>query len=114
MQEANQATLIAANLTAPFHPAVPVDVTRLDYYGRELEIGTAANNLVKLQATGAAMRKTWDELRPTIVARGGATEAKKFDQLMAQVQAAQSPVDFGRVAAPVLDEVDKLEKLFTK
>lgn len=60
------------------------------------------------------MRQTWDKLRPKIVTRGGTAEAKRFDQLMAQVQAAQSPMDFGRTATSVLNEVDKLEKLFTK
>ena len=39
-REANQITWIGADLTAPFKPLVPIEVTRLDYYGRELEISS--------------------------------------------------------------------------
>ena len=34
--------MIAADLIEPFNPQVPAAITRLDYYGRELEIGSAA------------------------------------------------------------------------
>ena len=37
-REANEVTRIAADLAAPFKPSVPIEVTRLDYYGRQLEI----------------------------------------------------------------------------
>ena len=41
-------------------------------------------------------------------------EAKThLSRLIAQVEAAQSPADFGKLATPVLDEVDNLEKVFT-
>src|SRR5205085_9308243 len=56
MREANQVTLIAADLIEPFSPPVPAAVTRLDYYGRELEIWSTAKDLAKLKATGDAMR----------------------------------------------------------
>ena len=49
MQEANQITLIAADLSEPFHPQVPVDIARLDYYGRELELWSAVKNEAKLK-----------------------------------------------------------------
>ena len=52
MREANRATLIAANLTEPFDPKVPVDVTRLDYYGRELEIWAAGAGSGQVESDG--------------------------------------------------------------
>lgn len=113
MREANQVTLIGADLAAPFKPPVPVEVTRLDYYGRELEIWAAAKNGTRLRATAAAMRRTWDSLRPRVESRD-AGEAKKFDALMARVAAAKSPDELGQLAAPVLAEVDNLEKVFTR
>jgi hypothetical protein len=113
MREANQVTLIGADLAAPFKPPVPVEVTKLDYYGRELEIWAAAKNGTKLKATAAAMRRTWDGLRPSVESRNAA-EAKKFGALMARVAAAKSPDELGQLAAPVLAEVDNLEKVFTK
>jgi hypothetical protein len=57
------------------------------------------------------MRREWDGLRPSIEARS-ATEAKKFDALVAQVEGARMPADYARVATPMLNEVDNLEKLF--
>src|SRR4029077_20421939 len=63
-RQANKATLIAADLTEPFNPEVPAAVTRLDYYGRELEIWVAAADPAKLKTTGAAMRETWNKLEP--------------------------------------------------
>ena len=112
MQEANQITLIAANLTEPFHPQVPVDIARLDYYGRELEIWSAVNNETKLKETADALKKTWDKVRPSVMEHGGDAEAKSFDGLMLQLNAAKSPEQYKSVAAPILDEVDNLEKVF--
>ena len=59
------------------------------------------------------MRRTWDILRPMVESRNSA-EAKKFDDLMARVVAARSPDELGQLAAPVLAEVDNLEKVFPK
>ena len=111
MEEANQVTLGVANITAAYKLSVPVEVTKLDYYGRELEVWAQVKDANKLQATAREMRATWDSLRPTIAAKS-ATEAKKFDALVAQVESAKTPGDYARVATPVLNEVDNLEKLF--
>ena len=111
MREANQVTLDVANMTSAYKLSVPVEVTRLDYYGRELEIWAQAQDLNKLQATAREMRQTWDSLRPSIETHS-ATEAKKFGGLVARVESATTPADYARVATPVLNEVDNLEKLF--
>jgi hypothetical protein len=111
MREANQVTLDVANMTTAYKLSVPVEVTRLDYYGRELEVWAQAKDADKLQATAREMRRTWDALRPSVQAHSAA-EAKKFEALVARVEAAKTPVDYERVAKPVLDEVDNLEKVF--
>jgi hypothetical protein len=111
MREANQVTLDVADMTAAYKLSVPVGVTKLDYYGRELEIWAQAKDANKLQATAREMRVTWNSLRPSIDAHG-ATQAKKFDALVTQVESANTPADYARVATPVLNEVDNLEKLF--
>jgi hypothetical protein len=90
---------------------VPVEVTKLDYYGRELEVWAQAKDANKLQATALGIRGTWDGLRPSIETHS-ATEAKKFDALVAQVESAKTPANYAQVATPVLNEVDNLEKLF--
>ncbi|MDX6305176.1 MAG: hypothetical protein QOI77_2145 [Blastocatellia bacterium] len=111
MREANQVTLDVADMTAAYKLSVPVEVTKLDYYGRELEVWAQAQDANKLQATAREMRQTWDGLRPSIETRS-ATEAKKFDGLIVRVESARTPAEYARIATPVLDEVDNLEKLF--
>jgi hypothetical protein len=111
MREANQVTLDVADMTSAFKLSVPVEVTKLDYYGRELEVWAQANDADKLAETVRELRQTWDTLHPTIEAHS-ATEAKKFDGLVARVESARTSADYARVATPVLDEVDNLEKLF--
>jgi hypothetical protein len=111
MREANQVTLEVANVTSAYKLSVPVEVTKLDYYGRELEVWAGVQDASKLQATTRGMRQTWESLRPSIETHS-ATEAKKFDALVARVESAKTPPDYARVATPVLNEVDNLEKLF--
>jgi hypothetical protein len=114
MRAANQVTLIAADLSEPFNPQLPATVTRLDFYGRELEIGTAAKDLKQLKAAAAGLRKNWDKVRPAVKTGGGEAEAKRFDALITRVEAAKSVEDYGKLATPILDEVDNLEKIFKK
>jgi hypothetical protein len=111
MREANQVTFDVADMTTAYKLSVPVEVTKLDYLGRELEVWAQVKDANKLQATADEMRRTWDMLRPSIEAHS-ATEAKKFDALVAKVESAKAPADYTRVATPVLNEVDNLEKLF--
>jgi hypothetical protein len=108
---ANQITRDVAEMTTAYKVIVPVEVVLLDYYGRELEIWAEAKDAGKLQATAREMRKTWNAVRPSIEAKNSAV-AKKFEGLVAQVEAAKAPADYAKVAKPVLDEVDNLEKVF--
>jgi hypothetical protein len=111
MREANEVTRAVAEMTGAYRPTVPVAVARLDYYGRELEIWAQAQDVSRLQATAVAMRREWDALRPRLNTRGGA-QARKFESLVAQVEAAKAPAEYARLAKSVLDEVDNLEKVF--
>ncbi|MDQ2899177.1 MAG: hypothetical protein M3Y07_05170 [Acidobacteriota bacterium] len=114
MREANQVTLMAANMSQPFNPKIPVDVVKLDYYGRELEVWSAAKDSVKLQSTVGEMRATWDRIRPSVESHGGSAEAQQFDGLMTQLQKAKTPANYNQAASALLESVDKLEKVFTK
>jgi hypothetical protein len=111
MRDANQITLDVANITAAYSPTVPVAVTKLDYYGRELEIWAQAGDIGKLKATVAAMRREWNALRPSVQSRR-ATEASRFEALVSQVEAATAPAEYARLATSLLDEVDNLEKVY--
>ncbi len=112
MRESNQVTLISAELAASYHPKVPADVARLDYDGRELEIWSRANDISKLKATAQDMRQTWDRLEPEVKMHNGTAQAQKFGKLITETDRARSVAQYQKLARPILDEVDNLEKVF--
>ena len=114
MREANAVTLVGIDLDAEFMPLVPADVARLDYYGRELEIGAESGDLKILQQAADGARSAWAAVSPAVEAHGGTAEAKKFSALMTKTESAKTPADFGRLATPILEEVDNLERVFEK
>jgi ribosomal protein S20 len=114
MHAANDMTRAAAEISRQFDPKVPVEVTLLDYYGRELELWAEEGNTARLNATRSKLRETWDKVRRAVVAKGGNTEAAQFDALAAQLAIAATPKDFTAVATPILDSVDALENVFNR
>jgi hypothetical protein len=113
-EAANRVTYLAARISAPYNPAVPVDVVLLDYYGRELEVGAARKDMARLKATAADIRRTWDAVKPQVVSHGAAAAAARTDTLVSQIEAAKSPAEYAKLAKPFLDVVDELEKPFEK
>ena len=114
MRQANRVTLTAANMTVPFHPAVPPEVIRLDYLGRELEIWAEAKDASKLHTTAADLTRTWESVRPAVESRGATALSKEFTDLVTRVRSARSPNEFRRLASRVLEAVDRLESVFRK
>lgn len=108
----NNATFDAANLSASFDNPVPVAVTKLDYYGRQVEVQAAGGDPAALKQTATEVQSTWDGVRAQVVKNGGTVEAKKFDGLVAQLQQANNLDQYGKLATPILDQVDYLEKVF--
>ena len=88
MREANRVTLDVANMTTAYSLSVPVEVNRLDYYGRELEIWVEAKDTDRLQATARDMRQM-NTLRSSVESHSAA-EAKKFGALVAKVGISQN------------------------
>lgn len=114
LRDANQVTFIVADLTAKYNPPVPVEVIKLDFYGRELEVWSMAKDEAKLKSTAQAIRQTWNAVKPKVEAKGGAKQAQNFETLVAKTDAAQNVGDYAKTATPILDEVDNLEKVFEK
>ena len=114
MRASNRITYLAAQLGAPYHSATPTEVLLMDSYGRELEIGAATHDGAALQRTARDISQAWRTLRPAVVAHKGAAEAARFDALVTRVREARSPAESAKLATPFLDEVDKLELVFTR
>lgn len=114
MHIANDLTRQAAEMMRPYSPDVPVDVTLLDFYGREIEMAAAENDLPRLQSTRESIASTWSSLRETITKRGGEATAVRFDSVVEKLAQARTAEEFGATATPILDEVDALESVFTR
>ena len=111
MREANQVTLDVADLTAAYKLSVPVEVTRLDYYGRELEIWAEVGTMARLKATASGMRHEWNAVRSRVKGKNRA-EAEKCEALVGRTERARTPKEYAPLASLVLDEVDHLESVF--
>jgi hypothetical protein len=111
MHDANQATWHVLQMTAAYEAPTPIEVGKLDYYGRELEVWSQVNDLGKLQTTTTAMRREWNALKARVSARSPG-EAAKFGGLVKQLEAAAIAADYARLATAILDEVDNVEKVF--
>lgn len=114
MKAANRVTFLSARMTDAFQPVTPVQVLLLDYYGRELEIWAAEQKSAKLAQVSVDIQDTWKALRPSVEKHQGTVAAKQTDSLVAQIRAAKTPSQYGKLAKPFLAEVDELEKVFTK
>ncbi len=113
MAEANQVTLVVADMTAGYTPKVPVEVTRLDFYGRELEIWSEAGAATRLDSAARGMRHEWDAVHDAVSARAPAV-ARKFDALVTRVEKAKAPAEYRRLALLELAHVDDLERVFER
>ena len=111
-RDANQVTLVGSELAASYHPKIPAEVNRLDYDGRELEIWSLAHNMAKLRDTAADIRRTWDQVKPQVESHKGTTESQIFTKLVTDVEQATTVAQYQKLAPKILDQVDKLEKVF--
>ena len=113
LRDINQITRLTIEMGAAYSAPIPVEVSLLDYYGRELQVWAIAGDKARLQNTLNALQTTWRKVRPQVVARKGGTKAAhSFDAMVGRAQSAQSPANVAKVAAPLLEEVDLLENVF--
>jgi hypothetical protein len=112
MDFANGITRLVAELSADDQTEIPSALMMLDYYGRELELGIAEGDQVKLKRTAVDLQQTWNRFERTILQRGAIDEARRFTDIVVQLEGAQAPGDFVAPTRAELDAVDRLEKIF--
>jgi hypothetical protein len=112
MDFANSITRIIADLSAEFQTDVPIDVVMLDYYGRQLELGIATGRQSTLTQATADLRQQWNRIEPTIERRGHVDEARRFKDIVVQLEGARRPADFAAPTRAELVAVDRLERIF--
>lgn len=113
MDYANGVTRIVADLSGEFQTTVPVEVVLLDYYGRQLELGIAAGRQSTLAQATTDVRSTWNRIERTILERGHVDEARRFTDIVVQLEGARRPDDFVAPTRAELAAVDGLERIFT-
>ncbi|MEN6644132.1 MAG: hypothetical protein ABFE08_16970 [Armatimonadia bacterium] len=114
MAAGNQITSLVMRLEGKSRLPAPAAIGKLDYYGRELETWSLSKDTARLKATAGDLEKEWVSVKPEVLAKGGKEQAAAFDRLVTKLKAAQTPAEFSQLATPILDEVDNLEKVFTK
>ncbi len=112
--QSNKFTFDVAELSSQYALKVPVEVTKLDYLGRELEIWSREKDIDKLKHTADEIRQTWHAVKAKVEANDGMKEAVVFEDLVRKTETAISVSDFAKLATPILDEVDNLEIVFVK
>jgi hypothetical protein len=112
MDDANGITRLVAELATKFQTRIPYEVILLDYYGRQLELGVASKRLPMLQQTAADIRSTWNRIERTILERGHVDDAKRFTDIVVQLEGARSVDGFVAPARAELAAVDQLQDIF--
>jgi hypothetical protein len=112
MDMANSITRLVAELSASYQAEIPYKIVLLDYYGRQLELGLAASNPATLKRATADLRETWNSIEPSILERGHVDDARRFTDIVVQLEGARRPADFVAPVRAELAAVDRLEKIY--
>jgi len=114
MRNANRITLIAATLAVPLIPAIPTELSFLDYNDRELAIWSEVNMPDKLSGIVIRMHLAWQTLMPKLIEHHGEKELKRFSDIMGRLELARTPEEYGRLSRQVLVETDIMRAIFAK
>ena len=112
MDDANSLTRLVADLSAEFQTQVPYEAVMLGYYGRQLELGIASTRPASLTQASTDLRSTWNRIEPAIERRGHIDDARRFTDIVVQLEGARRPADFVAPTRAELSEADRIEKLF--
>jgi hypothetical protein len=113
MDLANGITRLVADLSSEYRMPVPFALVLLDYYGRELELGIAAGDQIRLARATADLQQTWNQFEGTVLEQGAVDVARRFTDSVAQLVDARAPGDFVAPTRAELAAVDALKRLFT-
>jgi signal transduction histidine kinase len=112
MDLANRITLLVANLSEDFQTPLPYALLLLNFYGRELQLGIAGADQARLTRASADLKQTWNQFERKVLEQGAVDEARRFTDVVAQLDGAQVPADFVDPARAELEAVDRLKKIF--
>ena len=113
---ANGVTAALAPLFGRAGDKVPIDVHRLDYFRRAIELDVEAGDWPRAQSDTSAMAARWSAIRPLVAARRNSSSAAvAFDRAQRAIEDALQARSARKMLAATNrsgDAVDGLEKLF--
>lgn len=115
MQASNDISAVVVDLFDLYHPAIPVDVGRLDVLERQIVLDVAAGDFVGAEEVLANVNAVWVTLKPSVLAHQGEATAQQFEASLAAQAEALSEQDAGtlnREANDGLEIVDDMERLY--
>jgi len=112
MDDANAIARIAAELSEHYQTVVPFEIVMLSYYGRVLETGVSGRRLSVLKRARADLEGTWNRVERTVLRRGDVDDARAFNDIVVQLDAARRPADFARPADAELALALRMTHLF--
>jgi len=114
MRYANRITLLAATVAVPSKSSIPMEVSFLDYNGRELEILSEVKKTEKLSGVVIRMHLAWQTLMPKLIEHNCRKELKRFSEIMGHLESARSPEEYGHLSRQVQAETDVMKALFAR
>jgi hypothetical protein len=112
MDDANAVTRATAELSAEYQTDVPYEVKMLEYYGRQLELGIASGRIQTLTRASTDLRSTWNRIEPAIERRGRIDDARRFTDLVVQVEGARRVADYVAPTRAELTLAEQFDKAF--
>ena len=112
MDDANAITRFVADLSAEYQTYVPYEVVMLGYYGRQLELGIAAGQVQTLKKASTDLRSTWNRVQPSLERRGHIDDARRFTDIVVDLEGARRPAQFVAPTRAELAEADHIAKMF--
>lgn len=111
-EAANELTRLSAEACRAYEPPFPVEISLLDYLGREINLQLAKNDPAGIKKSVAAVRANWDKVRAAVEAHKGTKQSQAFSALLVELEKATEPKKIGELTRNLLDQVDDLEKVF--
>ena len=112
MDDANAITRLVADLSAEYQTDIPYEIVLLGYYGRQLEQGIAAGQVQTLTQASTDLRSTWNRIEPAVERRGRIDDAKRFTDIVVQLEGARRLAQFVAPTRAELTEAGRLAAMF--
>lgn len=111
MSTANGITRLVAELSGQFETRVPFEALMLGFYSRQLELGIASAQSRTTSQARIDLKSTWTVLEPTVERLGHIDEARRFTDIVVQLDGARRPADFVSPTRAALAEAERIESL---